>query len=66
MHPTLLATALWARRMILALFYCLEVSSQIAIPSYSTITRADVETERRMKNVELWLGASLADLWEMR
>jgi hypothetical protein len=34
--------------------------------SYATLTGTDKETEMRLKYVELWISASLPDLWEVR
>lgn len=34
--------------------------------SYATLTGNDAATERRLKYVELWLGAGLPDMWQVR
>ena len=53
----------WLYQQIRA--YRPDVGVRLLHYSYTTLTGADEETERRLKYVELWLGATWPDLWEV-
>jgi hypothetical protein len=61
---TNLGDAQWLYRQIQA--YRADIGLRLIHHSYTTLTGADEVTEMRLKYVELWFSARLADLWEVR
>jgi hypothetical protein len=63
-NSTNLGDAQWLYRQIQA--YRADIGLRLIHHSYTTLTGADEVTEMRLKYVELWFSARLADLWEVR